>query len=78
MDSLARYLDGWDPVGPDDSCALVAQRFAAEAGALALAEQDLVEGREPQAQGLEARDLAGFIDLVLDQIDVRAGRSKIL
>ncbi len=30
MDTLARFLDAWRPVRPDDSCGIVAQRFAAE------------------------------------------------
>ena len=52
MDTLASFLDGWDPVGPDDPCALVAERFAAEPAALALA---VVE--EGQPLGLISRDV---------------------
>jgi CheY-like chemotaxis protein/signal transduction histidine kinase len=52
MDTLERHLDGWDPVGPDDSCALVAQRFAAEPAVLSLA---VVSGEQPL--GLISRDV---------------------
>jgi len=37
MDTLASFLDGWDPVGPDDPCVLVAERFASDAAVLCLA-----------------------------------------
>ncbi len=52
MDTLACFLDGWDPVGPDDSCALVARRFGAEPTALSLA---VVRGEQPL--GLISRDV---------------------
>ena len=52
MDTLASFLDGWDPVGPDDPCALVAQRFEAEAAALCLAVV-----RDGQPLGLISRDV---------------------
>lgn len=52
MDTLARFLDAWRPVGPGDSCGIVAQRFAAEPEALSL---PVVRGDTPV--GLIARDI---------------------
>jgi CheY-like chemotaxis protein len=52
MDTLASFLDGWDPVGPDDPCDLVARRFEAEAAALCLAVV-----RDGQPLGLISRDV---------------------
>ncbi len=52
MDTLARFLDGWQPVAPEDACALVAARFAADPAALAL---PVVRGDAPV--GLISRDV---------------------
>lgn len=52
MDTLARFLDAWRPVAPDDSCEIVAQRFAAEPEVLCL---PVV--RDDAPVGLIARDI---------------------
>jgi CheY-like chemotaxis protein/signal transduction histidine kinase len=66
MDTLARFLDAWRPVAPDDSCAIVAQRFEAEPEALSLAVV-----REDQPVGLIARDI--FLALQTHSPDRLAG-----
>jgi CheY-like chemotaxis protein/signal transduction histidine kinase len=66
MDTLARFLDIWRPVGPDDPCTLVAQRFEAEPEALSLA---VVSGDQPL--GLIARDI--FMALQTHSPDRLAG-----
>ena len=66
METLARFVDRRDPVRPQDSCAVLAERFAAEPDAPALA---VVEDGKPL--GLIARDV--FLALRTQSTDALAG-----